>query len=106
MKPIRGITTKRVNGLLTIKTGVGAVTIEDVKLPLYTPVLIYYDYTRNRIRDVTTEIPHPDTEDNNLLDTDEDIEEISSDVYIDEEPNPLHHDPDIEEIPEASEDWD
>jgi len=109
MEPIRGITTKRLNGLLTIRTETGIdMTIKNDSIPLFVSVLVYFDYTRNCIREVTTDIPHPDTEDHHFLESDEEIEELplTEDSCLDEEQISLYHDPDLNEIPEASEDWD
>lgn len=112
MKSIRGTTIKRVGGLLTIRTETGTeMVIENKELPLYVSVLIYYDYSRGRIRDVVENKILPDTED--LINYRE-VDEDDGELYLEDKPsadgetllNTFHNDHDISEDPHLTDEWD
>lgn len=78
--PIRGRTIARQQGRIVIRTAMGTqMSFEDNGLPLFIPVMVLYDYTTNKIKDVVEDIIAPREE---LAP--EDVE----DIITDEEPIP------------------
>lgn len=112
MDTIRGTTIKRVDGQLTIRTETGAqVLVRNDKLPLFTSVLIYFDYSRGCIRDVVEDKIHPDAED--LTNYQEAVED-DGEVHLRDKPpadkktllDTFHNDPDTNEDPHLTDEWD
>lgn len=85
MKPIRGIVTSVLDGL-HIKTESGSLYIDwthKTELKLGMKVLIFYDFTRQKVREIVAAKKYPVTDDLEETEVDEENENIDHNQLLD-----------------------